>query len=273
MIQKFRKESISLINGAKRNAKHMAKQQVASEGNGELDISVFFPAYNEETNIAEAITSALGVLKECAKKYEVIVVDDGSKDNTGKIADEWAKNDPHVRVVHHNPNLGYGAALKSGCTSARYEYVFYTDSDLQFDIKEITKLLPLIKDADIVSAYRMDRDDPKLRILAAWVYNQVIRSYFGFKIRDVDAAFKLYRRKIFDTFTITCQHGCVDPEILYKAHLKGFKIVQTGVHHYARKRGASVFDSGSWGLVKFSHVMRLLKEMKRLKTEIRAGKI
>ncbi len=251
----------------------MAKQQTASVGKGELDISIFFPAYNEQANIEEAITSALNVLKECAKKYEVIVVDDGSKDNTGKIADEWAKKDPHVRVVHHNPNLGYGAALRSGCTSARYEYVFYTDSDLQFDIKEITKLLPLIKDADIVSAYRMDRDDPKLRILAAWVYNQVIRYYFGFKIRDVDAAFKLYRRKIFDTFTITWQHGCVDPEILYKAHLKGFKIVQTGVHHYARQRGASVFDSGSWGLVKFSHVMRLLREMKRLKTEIRAGKI
>jgi glycosyltransferase involved in cell wall biosynthesis len=175
--------------------------------------------------------------------------------------------------VHHRPNKGYGAALRSGCLSAKYDYVFYTDSDLQFDIQEIKKLIPLIKDADIVSGYRMHRDDPKLRIFAAWVYNMIIRYYFGFKIIDVDAAFKLYRRKIFDTFKITCDHGIVDPEILIKANLRGFKIVQVGVHHYARNKGGSVFDANGIGLVKFSHVMRLLGEMRRLKKEIKAGKL
>lgn len=237
------------------------------------DISVFFPAYNEETNIEECITSALKVLKEVANNYEVIVVDDGSTDNTGKIADEWAKKDKHVRVIHHKPNKGYGAALRTGCTKAKYEYVFYTDSDLQFDIRELKKLIPLIKDADIVSGYRIHRDDPKMRILAAWVYNRIIRYYFGFKIKDVDSAFKLYRRNIFDTFNITCDHGIVDPEILIKANLNGFKIVQTGVHHYARNSGGSVFDTTSLGIVKFSHIRKLLSEMGRLKKEIRQGKL
>jgi glycosyltransferase involved in cell wall biosynthesis len=238
-----------------------------------IDLSVFFPAFNEEGNIEEVITSAIKVLKEVANRYEVIIVDDGSKDNTGKIADAWAKKDPHVRVIHHKPNKGYGAALRSGCLAARYEYVFYTDSDLQFDIREIKKLIPLIKNADIVSGYRIHRDDPKLRILAANIYNMIIRYYFGFKIIDVDSAFKLYRRKIFDTFTITCDHGVVDPEILIKANLNGFKIVQVGVHHYARNKGGSVFDANKFGLVKFSHVIRLLREMRRLKREIKQGKM
>ncbi|MBL7147263.1 MAG: glycosyltransferase family 2 protein [Nanoarchaeota archaeon] len=233
------------------------------------NISVFFPAYNEEKNIPMIIESDISVLKEIANKYEVIIINDGSLDRTGEIAEGFAKKDPHIRVIHHTPNRGYGEALKSGILNSQYEYIFYTDSDRQFDISEIKKLIPLMKDADIVSAYRINREDPLFRKFAARVYNFLVQNYFGFKIKDVDCAFKMYNKKIFKNMTISCRRGMADTEILIKAKKSGFKIAQVGVKHYPRARGFSFVDSNRFGFIKPKIVFQLAKEALNLKKELK----
>lgn len=235
------------------------------------DISMFTPAYNEENTVKGTVEAAKQVLGRVANKYEIIIVDDGSKDKTGIIADELARKYPEVRVVHHRPNKGYGMALRSGIAASKYEWIFYTDADLQFDLNDIEKLIPLLKKADIVSAYRVRRIDPLLRKFAAWVYNIVVWAALGYYIRDIDCAFKIYHRKIFDTFKLSCAHGIIDPEILIKAKVNGFRIAQVGVRHLPRKKGKTVF-AGSLGLIKFSHFMRLMREIKVIRAELKQMK-
>lgn len=233
------------------------------------NISVFFPAYNEEKNIPTVIESAISVLKEVANEYEVIIIDDGSLDKTGEIAEEFAKKDPHVKVFHHQPNRGYGEALKSGILNSQYEYIFYTDSDRQFDISEIKKLIPLMEDADVVSAYRINRKDPLCRIIAAKVYNLLVWLYFGLRVRDVDCAFKMYNKKIFKNMSINCRRGMADTEILIKAKKEGFKIVQIGVKHFPRARGFSFVDANRFGFIKPKIVFQLAVEALNLKRELK----
>ena len=141
------------------------------------NISVFYPTYNEAETISTLINQTIRVLKKVANKYEIIVVNDGSIDNTPRIVQELSKRNSKVRMVTHPVNLGYGAALRSGIQNSRYDLIFYTDSDLQFDVAELEKLLPLIKRADIVSAYRTNRQDPLTRKIVAWVYNKFLRYY------------------------------------------------------------------------------------------------
>jgi glycosyltransferase involved in cell wall biosynthesis len=154
------------------------------------ELSLFYPMYNEEQNIEEAVRRALTTLPRYADRFEVILVNDGSKDDTGRIADSLAQADERVRAVHHPRNLGYGAALRSGIDAARYEWIFYTDGDNQFDLDELRLLLPLRADADIVTGYRIARSDPWNRKLNAWAFNLLVRILFGLRFRDVDCAFK-----------------------------------------------------------------------------------
>jgi glycosyltransferase involved in cell wall biosynthesis len=179
------------------------------------------------------------VLRDLASEYEIIVVDDGSTDRTGAIADRLASENRHIRVIHHPKNQGYGLALRSGFAAARYELVFYTDGDLQFDVAELAKLIPLMREADIVSAYKLRRMDGWERRIVSWVYNTSLRVLFGLPIRDVNCGFKLYRREIFDRITLHSTRGLIDAEVLLKARRAGFRIAQIGVTHYRRREGGS----------------------------------
>ena len=203
----------------------------------DVSISVFFPCHNEQENVARTTSQAVEVLSQIAGDYEVIIVNDGSSDDTAKIADALAAGDEHVHVVHHPTNLGYGAALKSGFAAASKELVFYTDGDGQFDMKEIPKLLPLIKQYDIVSCYRIDRKEGLLRKLNAWAWTRLGCFLFNMKIRDVDCAFKLFKREIFDNIKIESTGALIDTEILARATRKGYTVTQLGVHHYQRTAG------------------------------------
>src|SRR3989440_683714 len=167
-------------------------------------ISAVLPAYNEEENIETATKRLADVLRSLnLRDWEVIVVDDGSVDQTGQIADRLVEEDPeHIRVFHHNPNRGYAEALKTGFTNARHQLIFYTDSDNQFDVREITSLLPLIENADIVNGFRIYRFDPLTRLVLSWGFNLLVRIMFRIKVRDIDCAFKLFRREVFDKVTI-----------------------------------------------------------------------
>jgi len=200
-------------------------------------ITIFFPCYNEEQNVEKVTRNALAVAKSISDDYEIIIVNDGSQDRTGEIADRLARENPAVRAVHHEKNLGYGAALQSGFKNATKELVFYTDGDGQFNIEEIVKLLPLIEKYDIVSGYRKKRMDPFIRKVNAFLWGVLVNTMFKINVRDVDCAFKLYRRKIFDDITLTSQGALIDTEILAKAAAKGYRIAEVGVNHYPRLAG------------------------------------
>ncbi|BAF59647.1 glycosyltransferases [Pelotomaculum thermopropionicum SI] len=200
-------------------------------------ITIFFPCYNEEQNVERVAREALAVARQISDDFEIIIVNDGSRDRTGEIADGLAKEFPEVRVIHHEVNRGYGAALQSGFKNATKELVFYTDGDGQFKIEEITKLLPLIDEYDIVSGYRIKRQDPFIRKVNAFLWGILVNALFKIKVTDVDSAFKLYRRKIFDHITLTSQGALIDTEILAKARAKGFTIAEVGVNHYPRVAG------------------------------------
>jgi len=203
------------------------------------EISAFFPAYNEEENIEKTVKAAQKFLSQNARKYEIIIVDDGSTDKTGKIADRLAKKDSHIRAIHHFPNKGYGEALKSGFYNAKYSWIVTTDSDGQFDFSELKKLWRKSKEADVVIGYRLGRKDPFIRKLFGFGWTFLNNLLFGLALRDIDCSFKLVKREVIQAIPRlqSTRGGMISPELLAKAHKKGFRIAEVGVHHYPRFAG------------------------------------
>lgn len=227
-----------------------------------LSISVFFPCYNEEI-IVEALTEkALRVLRRISDDFEVIIVNDGSTDRTGEIADGLADRHPEVRALHNHPNLGYGGALQRGFREAGKPWVFYTDGDGQFDLEEIEKLFPLLERYDIVSAYRLDRQDPPIRKVNAFCWTMLVNVLFGMRIRDIDCAFKIYPSKLFDEIEMKSRSALIDAEVLARAKRLGYTIGQIGVHHYPRAAGEQTGAN-------FRVILRAFKELFVLHKDIR----
>ena len=195
--------------------------------------------YNEEGNIEHAVTSALGVLAGVTDRYEVIVVNDGSRDRTGALADRLAAANSHVRAVHHPENRGYGAAVRSGFAAAQYPLVVLADGDNQFDLGELALLLRSLGTFDIVSGYRIARHDPAVRRLYAFMYNRVARVFFSIPLRDVNCGFKLYRRALVERLLpqLRSTGALINVEMLARARKLGAKVTEVGVHHYARETG------------------------------------
>ena len=229
-----------------------------------VSISVFFPCYNEQENVGRTVEKALEVMQKLNADFEVIIVDDGSSDGTGQIADEIADREGRVKVVHHEGNLGYGAALQSGFKAATKELIFYTDGDGQFDMNEMPPLLALMEQYDIVSCYRLNRRDSIIRKINGWCWTRLVCLMFGLKIRDIDCAFKLYKREIFDKIELSSTGALIDAEILARAARKGCRITQKGVHHYPRTSGE---QSGA----NIRVVLRAFKELFKLQRRIRSG--
>jgi dolichol-phosphate mannosyltransferase len=201
-------------------------------------LSVILPAYNEEENISRAVTSAIGVLPELAEEWEVIVVDDGSRDRTAKIVSEHvAEHYPNVRLLQHPVNQGYGAAIRTGFARARYDFVFYTDADNQFDVGELRYTLPMMRDVDVVVGFRVYRYDTPMRVAVSWAYNRLVRVLFRVRVRDVDCSFKVFRREVVDKITIETDSFFVDTELVAKARKWNFRIAEKGVRHYPRTAG------------------------------------
>lgn len=238
----------------------------------EKSISVFFPALNEQENIKTCILSAKKYLDKRFKDYEIIVVSNGSTDNTVREVMEFAKKDKHIKSIH-NKKMGYGVALRSGFTNSSKELIFYTDADNQFNIQDMDKLFPLLGVYDIVSGYRVKRKDPLMRIFVADVYNFIIRVLFDLRIKDIDASFKLYKRKVFENMTLKANTGLIDAEVLIKAKKKGFKIGQVGVEHYPRVKGKTRFELNQrnkiFTFVKPKVIIDVLSEIKTLWSDLR----
>ena len=205
------------------------------------ELSVFFPTYNEEKNINKVVADTKKVLLKIADKWEIIIVEDGSKDKTPQISDNIAKTDKRIRVIHHKPNRGYGGALKTGFSKAKYEWVAFTDSDGQFDFSEITKFIKKQKetDADLVLGIRKHRADPFIRKLFTFVWSKLLpRILLGLKVTDYSCGFKLIRKKVYNSvLPLVGEEKVTQIEMLTKAHREGFKFAEVKVNHYPRKFG------------------------------------
>lgn len=205
------------------------------------ELSVFFPLYNEEENIERLVEESLKVFPKVADKFEIILVNDGSRDNTRKIGKVLDQKYPEVRLVSQR-NKGYGGAVKRGFKEAKYEWVFFSDGDLQFDLSEITKFTKYTKNNDLVIGYRKVRAEGFKRKLLADTLKIWNRIFLGFprEIKDIDCAFKLIKKEVINSFTPLVSDGAmVTTEFLLKAHKKGYKIKQVGVNHYKRQFGSS----------------------------------
>lgn len=202
-------------------------------------LSCFFPAFNEEENIAAVLDEALTILPRFAEEFEVIVVDDGSSDRTGDVVAEYARGDERVRLVTHEVNRGYGEALRSGLNAARGDAVFFTDADRQFHLDDIARLLEVYEKAPFVVGYRLKRNDPKHRLFVARVYHAALKAVFGLRVRDVDCAFKLLDRTALDPIKpdLESRSAFISPELLIRAQMTGVAIQEVGVPHYPRAAG------------------------------------
>jgi glycosyltransferase involved in cell wall biosynthesis len=243
--------------------------QLARERFGLL--SIFFPMWNEEAYLHRAVGAAQEICERLVadgeiEDYEVIVVDDASTDATGRLADELAAEDPHVRVVHHAVNRKLGGSIKSGFEAAKGDLVLYTDADLPFEMIELVRAVRVLRtyEADIVSAYRLDRtgEGPR-RAVYSWAYNGLVRAMFGTKLRDINFAFKLCRRRVLDHVALASEGSFIDAELVIRAQRSGFEIVQIGVDYFPRTRGVSTLSSPAV-------IRTMLREMRELREELRS---
>lgn len=221
-----------------------------------ISLSIFFPAYNEEANLFEAVTDAVAVARQSPyiRQFEIIIVDDGSTDRTAEIVNRLRSLHCMVRTVRHEKNRGYGAALKSGIRAATMEYLFFTDADLQFDIAELHHLLIHVAHYDAVIGYRAPRKDPLMRLLNAFGWNMLNRLLFGLRIRDIDCAFKLFRRSLIQGLTLRSRGAMLSAEILIRLSRQGVAIKEVPVSHLPRVAGS---PTGA----KPSVILRALREM------------
>jgi glycosyltransferase involved in cell wall biosynthesis len=206
-------------------------------------LSVFFPAYNDAPALPALIGNAFAVLERHVEDFEVIVVNDGSRDNTGEVLEELhVRYGPRMHVVTHPHNRGYGGALRSGFAASRKEFVFYTDGDGQYDILELPLLLGRVTPAvGLVNGYKLERRDPAHRIWIGNIYNFCARLLFRIRIRDIDCDYRLIRSALLDKIRLTSTSGTICVELVRKLELSGSAVEEVGVHHFERKHGRSQF--------------------------------
>jgi glycosyltransferase involved in cell wall biosynthesis len=234
-------------------------------------LSIFFPMWNEEENIERTVDAARDagdrlVAAGQVEDYEIVVVDDASTDATGRLADDLAATDPRLRVVHHDRNRKLGGSIKTGFASATGDLILYTDADLPFDLHELGRACHVLQiyAADIVSAYRLDRTgEGYVRSVYSTFYNVLVRVVFGVKVRDVNFAGKLVRRRVFDHVHLVSEGSFIDAELIVRASTLGYKVVQIGVDYFPRTRGSSTLAAPRV-------ILTILRELFAMRRELRA---
>ena len=219
-------------------------------------LSVVLPAYNEEENIESAIDEARQAVQRLTSNWEIVVVDDGSRDATAALVEAMHERDSRVRLVRFPRNRGYGAAIRAGFSASRGDLIFYTDSDRQFDISELRFFLPLMDETDVAIGFRVYRYDTVVRCMTSWLYNRLVSLMFRVRVRDVDCSFKLFRREVLESMDLESTDFFIDTELVAKARKWNFRLLEKGVRHYPRKAGEST--------VHVSHIPRTLRTVFRM---------
>lgn len=201
-------------------------------------IAVALPAYNEEASLPRTVSRVVTQLRKVTDDFEVVVVDDGSRDRTAEVARDLSRQYPEVRLIQHPVNLGYGAAVWTGITSAQKDFVFYTDADGQFDIAELSRFMPYTGEYDLIIGYRAPRRDPPHRLVNALGWKLFVTLLFGYVARDIDCAFKLFRREVLDRVYVESRGAAFSAEFLIKARDYGFQIKELPVTHVPREAGS-----------------------------------
>jgi glycosyltransferase involved in cell wall biosynthesis len=221
-------------------------------------LTIFFPCYNDAGTIGSLVAGADIVGREFTDDYEILVVDDGSTDSSRELLAKLEKQYDRLRVLSHDENLGYGAALKSGFQSARKDLVFYTDGDGQYDVFELRQLLPLMQEeVDVINGYKISRSDPLYRVISGKIYLFLMRFLFRFQVRDVDCDFRLFRREVLDSIQLTSNSGVICLELVKKLERAKRRFVEVPVHHYFRIHGRSQF-------FRVSHLFKMALEVFKL---------
>ncbi|MDA1095119.1 MAG: glycosyltransferase family 2 protein [Acidobacteria bacterium] len=225
-------------------------------------LTIFFPAYNDAGTIPSMVIGAVITARALTDDFEVVVVNDGSRDGTAEVLEELSGMCPHLRVVTHPQNRGYGAALRTGFASATKEFVFYTDGDAQYDPRELAILwAQMTPDVDLVNGYKISRSDPLHRIVIGRLYHHAVRALFGLRVRDVDCDFRLMRRAIFERVRLETNSGVICLELIKKVQDAGGRIVEAPVHHFHRAYGTSQFFN-------FPRIARTLVDIAKLWTTL-----
>ncbi len=218
-------------------------------------ISAFLPAYNDVRSIGTIVRKLAGLLPKLTEDYEIVVVDDGSADDTWNLLQTLAAEYPFFKPIRHEVNRGYGAALITGFANCSKELIFYTDGDGQYDVEELTQLLAVFNDSvDLVNGFKIRRSDPRHRIVLGYIYQHAMRGLFRIKIRDVDCDFRLFRRALLANTPLVFDSGVICVEMVKRMQSRGCRIVEVPVHHYPRDYGSSQFFS-------FKHLRRVFGQL------------
>lgn len=206
-------------------------------------ISVFFPCYNDKGTIATMVADAESTVKKITGDFEIIVIDDGSTDGSRELLKNLVLKCPYLKIIFHEKNKGYGGALRSGFKNATKDFIFYTDGDAQYDIRELTKLADKFEETDVdwINGYKIKRNDPFQRVIIGKIYQYIMKFLFNLKVKDVDCDFRLMKREIFDKVNLESNSGMICTEMMRKFQNAGFKVAEVGVHHYFRTYGKSQF--------------------------------
>ena len=230
-----------------------------------ISLSVVLPAYNEAKNIEGTVSEAISYLREKFEQFEIIVVNDGSVDGTREVVERLSLSNPKIVLVNHPVNLGYGSALRSGFERASLDYIFFMDSDGQFKISDVDRLIPFIENYDVIVGYRGKRADSFIRSLNTRIYHLYIRFLFGLKVRDIDCAFKLFPKSAYDAIKPIKSDGALfSAEFLIKLTKKGFRLREVPVRHFPRRFGKQTGAN-------LRVILRMFKECWKLKDELRVS--
>jgi glycosyltransferase involved in cell wall biosynthesis len=243
-------------------------------GRSEAAVSAVLPAFNEEAMVEHTVRHVADVLRDLTAAFEVIVVNDGSADQTGPILARLQQEDPdlHLRVVTHASNRGYGAALASGFDAARQNLIFMTDGDKQFDVRELAGFLEAMdSEADLVVGWRRQRADPPMRLFNAWGWKMLVNGLFGYTARDVDCAFKLLRREVWRSINVQARGATFSAELMIKARRHGFRVKELPVSHFPRTAGSPTGARPAVIVRAFTELFQLWRQLNGQQVTARPG--
>ena len=234
------------------------------EKHGQISLSFFMPAYNEQESIELALKSAIQVLKKISTDFELIVVDDGSNDDTIQKVNRFIRQERRVRIISHGINRGYGKALRTGIDAARKEYTFYTDADNQFDVQKLPEITKTLTPNQMIIGYRTRRQDSWQRLFMSWAYGKLIKYLFKIEVADINCSFKLFPTSLYRKFPLYSSTVFIDAEMVILAKRAGLHLKEVPVTHFQRIRGKSKFELGKKGVMMVIHPLKVIEIVKEI---------